>query len=324
MHWLHLGPTVLAAFIASFVEFIEALTVVLAVGLVRGWHSALSGTAAAILVLCACVMIFGRSLSMIPLEIMQGIVGTLLLLFGIRWLRKAILRASGIIPLHDENQAFAKETASLQQFTANTTTTYWDKIGFSTAFKIVMLEGIEVVFIVIALGSTGQLLWPTSVGAIMAFIVVLGLGLCLHRPLSAIPENTLKLFVGWLLTTFGSFWVGEGVHIHWPLADGAIVMLLIAYSLLTYGLVCLARTRIKRTVSSATSFKSKLMDNQLCKLFIDDGSLAVGVLSWIVIALLSNAYGNMPLGYVIFFTGLAALLIHSVLRATMAKPTQSK
>ena len=214
MSFIHAGPTILASFMASLVEFVEALTVVLAVGTVRGWRAAIAGSVSALIVLCVLVAVFGQSLSAIPLPVIQLVVGSLLLLFGLRWLRKAILRSAGLIPLHNEIAAYAEETALMRQnMLANV---HWDKTAFLAAFKIVMLEGIEVVFIVIAIGASGQLILPATLGAIAALVLVVLLGLWLHRPLANVPENALKFGVGVLLTAFGTFWVGEGIHLVWP------------------------------------------------------------------------------------------------------------
>jgi uncharacterized membrane protein len=225
--WAHAGPSLVAAFLASLVEFIEALTVVLAVGTVRGWRPALLGTALSLVVLILLVVILGPALALIPLDIVQLVVGTLLLLFGLRWLRKAILRSAGIIALHDEDAAFASETALLRQKGAIGRS--WDTVAIATAFKIVMLEGIEVVFIVIAIGAAGGLLVPASVGAIAALLVVVFLGAILHRPLAKIPENALKFTVGVLLCAFGAFWVGEGIGVVWPAADWSILALIAGF-----------------------------------------------------------------------------------------------
>ncbi len=225
--WAHAGPSVLAAFLASLVEFVEALTVVLAVGSVRDWRSALSGAGTAVVVLLALIAILGPALARIPLGWVQLVVGTLLLLFGLRWLRKAILRAAGIIPLHDETAAFEKESRALRQLGG---ASGWDRAGFATAFQITMLEGVEVVFIVIAIGASGAgLLLPASLGALAALGVVVALGMALHRPLANVPENALKFVVGVLLSAIGSFWVGEGIGIDWPGADWAILGLIAGF-----------------------------------------------------------------------------------------------
>jgi Ca2+/H+ antiporter, TMEM165/GDT1 family len=226
--WAHVGPSVLAAFLASLVEFVEALTVVLAVGTVRGWRPALAGTGLALAVLAALVLALGPALQRIPLDAVQLAVGLLLLLFGMRWLRKAILRAAGAIPLHDETAAFAKETAALAQGPRGAIGA-WDAVAVTTSFKIVMLEGIEVVFIVVAIGAAGGLIVPASLGALAALIVVVLLGVALHRPLAQIPENALKFAVGVLLTAFGTFWLGEGIGVEWPGADWSILALVAAF-----------------------------------------------------------------------------------------------
>jgi Ca2+/H+ antiporter, TMEM165/GDT1 family len=234
----HAGTAALGSFLASLVEFVEALTVVLAVGAVRGWPSALAGTGLALALLFAIIAIAGPALTSIPLQAVQAFVGMLLLLFGLRWLRKAILRAAGIIPLHDETAAFAKESETLR---ALGVAEVWDVVAIGTAFKIVMLEGIEVVFIVVAIGAGGQLMVPAATGAAAALALVILLGLLLHRPIATIPENTLKFVVGVLLSAFGTFWVAEGIGATWPGADLSLLALAAAYLAVALGCVRLAR-----------------------------------------------------------------------------------
>ena len=251
MTWGHAWPSIVAAFLASLVEFVEALTVVLAVGTVRGWRGALAGSGAALGVLLLIVILLGPALGRIPLHHIQLAVGALLLLFGMRWLRKAILRAAGIIPLHDEEAAYAKETLSLQR--AKHADRGWDAVAIATAFKITMLEGVEVVFIVIAVGAGGVgLLIPASIGAAAALIVVVILGVLVHKPLSMIPENTLKFIVGVLLTAFGTFWVGEGIGLAWPGQDWSILALVAGY--LTVAVLsvwgCRARANTPATIAN--------------------------------------------------------------------------
>ena len=240
--WVHAWPTALAAFLASAVEFVEALTVVLAVGAMRGWRGALTGTAAALVALLTVVLLFGPLLTRIPLQAVQLIVGSLLLLFGLRWLRKAILRAAGVIPLHDETAAYARETGSLRE--AGPAGGAWDAVAIATAFKITLLEGLEVVFIVIAVGAGGVgLLVPAGLGAAAALLVVAALGIVLHRPLAMVPENALKFSVGVLLAAFGTFWVGEGLRLVWPGGDWSIPGLTLAYLLVAALAVPLGRRR---------------------------------------------------------------------------------
>jgi uncharacterized membrane protein len=236
-----LGTTLVAAFLASLVECVEALTVVLAVGSVRGWPSALAGAAAALGVLAAIVAALGPALTRIPLHLVQLAVGAMILLFGLRWLRKAILRSAGLIALHNEEAAFAKEAAELR---GAGVARVWDRLAFAATFHITMLEGTEVVFIVIALGAGGRgLMWTASLGAVAALIVISALGFALHRPLARVPENTLKFIVGVLLSAFGTFWVGEGEGIAWPGGDLAIPVLMAAYLGVALCLVPMCRIR---------------------------------------------------------------------------------
>jgi Ca2+/H+ antiporter, TMEM165/GDT1 family len=242
--WVHAGPSVLAAFLASLVEFVEALTVVLAVGTTRGWRPALAGAGVALLTLAVLVVALGPALARIPLAVVQLVVGTLLLLFGLRWLRKAILRAAGFVALHDETAAYAAET-DLLSHTPRRLLAGWDTVALGASFKIVMLEGIEVVFIVIAIGAVSGLFVPASLGAAAALLLVAVLGIVLHRPLARIPENMLKFLVGVLLSAFGAFWVGEGAGLAWPGADWSILALIAAFLALSLLLVVLCRARIE-------------------------------------------------------------------------------
>src|SRR5689334_14683235 len=245
--WAHATPSILAAFFASLVECVEALSIVLAIGAVRGWRSALSGSGAALILLLAIVVALGPALARCPIGIMQLVIGTLLLLFGMRWLQKAILRAAGVVPLHDEAATFAKETARLRALGDNSR---WDVAAAFGSFQITMLEGIEVVFIVVAIGAgdTG-LLMPASLGALAALLLVIALGLVLHRPLASIPENSLKFVVGVLLAAFGTFWVGEGLGISWPGADWAILALAIGFLLTAMLTIRLSRQKVVQAVA---------------------------------------------------------------------------
>lgn len=243
--WTRVGTTAVAAFLASLVEFVEALTVVLAVGSVRGWRSALTGAGAAVVLLSGLVAVLGPQLQRIPLQVIQVAVGTIVLLFGLRWLRKAILRAAGRIPLHDEEAAFARNASAMRSGRTAKLQTL-DRVAVAAAFNITMLEGTEVVFIVIALGAGGfGLLLPASVGALLAMIVVTSLGVALHRPLARVPENTLKFTVGVLLSGFGTFWFGEGVGFAWPGKDLAILMLVAAYLGIAVALVAMSRRPVQ-------------------------------------------------------------------------------
>lgn len=228
---------VLTTMLAAGVEFVEALTIILATGLSRGWRSALSGTVAAVLVLAAAVAVLGVSLARyIHIEALHLIVGVLLTIFGLQWLRKAVLRAAGLKALHDEDAIFSREVAELRA-AGQTAAGPLDWFGFVVAFKAMLLEGLEVVFIVISFGASAGRLGLAALGAGVAAILVLLAGLLLHRPLSRVPENAMKFCVGLLLFTFGTFWAGEGVGIVWQWGDAMILMLLGIYALASWALV---------------------------------------------------------------------------------------
>jgi uncharacterized membrane protein len=217
------APAISAAFLASMVEVVEAFTIVLAVGTIRGWRPAALGTAAGLGVLGGVVLGLGPLLNRVPIGLLQLVIGILLLLFGMTWLRKASLRAAGIIPLHDENVIFASEMAQLgAAFRRSQARLDW--LAGATAFKAVLLEGLEVVFIVIAVGAGQGLLVPASLGALAACALVLLIGAIVHRPLARVPENTLKFAVGVMLSAFGVFWTGEGLGIDWPGHDLALLL----------------------------------------------------------------------------------------------------
>jgi uncharacterized membrane protein len=228
------APAVSAAFVASLVEVVEAFTIVLAAGTLRGWRPAIAGTAAGLVVLALIVVALGPLLEQVPLHLLQLVIGLLLLLFGMGWLRKAVLRAAGVIPLHDENAAFAAESASMSDAITPRRGGF-DWLGGVMAFKAVLLEGLEVVFIVIAVGAGRGLILPASLGALAACMVVLAIGAIVHRPLARVPENTLKFTVGVILCAFGTFWTGEGLGIAWPGADLMILLFGAAFLLTALG-----------------------------------------------------------------------------------------
>jgi len=234
----HSSAALLTSFLASSVECVEALTIVLAVGIVRGWRPALAGAGAALVVMAALVAALGPSLSLIPLAGLQVTIGTLLVLFGARWLRKAILRAAGVVPLRDEADAYGDAIRALRGNAG--IVAQWDFLGIATSFKAVMLEGIEVVFIVIALGGVGGALVPAALGAMAAAVLVSLVGVMLHRPLARVPENALKLAVGIMLSSFGTYWLGEGYGMAWSGADLAILGLMVGFAavaLLGYSII---------------------------------------------------------------------------------------
>ena len=232
----------LTTFVASAVEAVEALTIVLAVGVVRGWRSTLIGVGAAAIVLAAIVAVLGPALRAIPIDSLRFVVGALLLAFGLQWLRKAILRASGYKPLHDEGAAFARERDEAGA-AAPTAPKRLDWYSFTVAFKGVLLEGLEVTFIVVTFGSTQGRLGLAAVAGAAAVVVVVAVGLVVRGPLERVPENTLKFVVGVLLTSFGIFWGGEGAGVDWPGSDVAILGLIAFLGLLSIGLTRVLRQR---------------------------------------------------------------------------------
>jgi uncharacterized membrane protein len=192
---------------------VEALTIVLAVGLTRGWRAPLYGTAVALVSLAVLVALFGQLIvARVPELTLKLIIGTLIVLFGLRWLHKAVLRSAGVVAMHDENRAYEQTVSSLQAATERR-----DWVGFVVAMKGVFLEGLEVVFIVIAVGGTSGGL-PTAVaGGVLAMIAVAATGVVVRKPLAQVPENTLKYAVGIILTSIGTFWAAEGMGASWPL-----------------------------------------------------------------------------------------------------------
>jgi uncharacterized membrane protein len=231
---------VLASFAASLVEMVEAMTIVLAVGITKGWRTAFSATLAALGLLAVIVVAFGPLLSRLPLPVLRLAIGGLLLVFGLQWLRKAILRASGWKALHDEDQIFADEVAALG---GSSPADRIDGQGFAVAFKGVLLEGLEVAFIVVTFGATQHRVGLAALGAAAAVVLVVVIGLFVHRPLARVPENSLKMVVGIMLTSFGAFWAGEGVGVDWPGSDAALLGIIAWVALSTFALIAWARSR---------------------------------------------------------------------------------
>lgn len=222
------------AFIGSLVEFVEAYTIVLAIGVTRGWRAPLLGAAAAVVTLGVLVAIFGVTLvNVIDEHLFELVVGTLLLLFGLKWIRKAILRYAGIVAIHDEELIFQREVAELKA--QGQSLDRFDWIGFLASYKAMLLEGLEVAFIVIALGAAGtDELLAATIGASAAFVVVGALGAVIRAPLSRVPENTLKFTVGVMLCTFGVFWAAEGFGVEWPGEALALFPIFGAFVLLSW------------------------------------------------------------------------------------------
>ena len=231
----------IAVFLACAVEAVEATTIVLAAGTARDWRSAGTGSVAALLVLAVVVAVLGPAVSHIPLTGLRIVVGALLLVFGIQWLRKAILRASGHKALHDEDKLYAEHLAAAQGQQARRSFLAPDWYGFTLAFKGVLLEGLEVVFIVLTFGANAKNIGLAAIGAGCAIVLVVCAGFAIRAPLARVPENTMKFVVGIMLTSFGLFWGGEGAGAHWPGSDAALLVIIPAVALFGLGLTLLLR-----------------------------------------------------------------------------------
>ena len=231
---------VLSAFLASAVEMVEALTIVLAAGVARGWRSSLAGVGAAVCVLTVIVAALGPALTALPLRDLRLFVGSLLLVFGLQWLRKAILRAAGFKALHDEDAVFVRELERAQS-ADRLERAGLDWYGFTLSFKGVLLEGLEIAFIVVTFGSTQGSIPLAAAGAALAVVVVGAIGVSVRSPLARVPENTIKFAVGVLLTSFGIFWSAEGAGAHWPGSDAALLGVLAFIIASSFALVALLR-----------------------------------------------------------------------------------
>ena len=225
----------LSVFLACAVEAVEALTIVLAVGSTRSWRSALYGVAAGVLALAVVVAALGPALTALPIDALRMVVGALLLVFGLQWLRKAILRAAGLKALHDERAAFESETGRAAQ--AGVVSASLDHYSLVISFKGVVLEGLEVVFIVLTFGATQQRVGLAAAAAALAVVAVTAAGLLIRAPLQRVPENQLKFVVGVMLTSFGSFWSAEGAGASWPGGDAALLVIIPGVALLALALV---------------------------------------------------------------------------------------
>ena len=240
---MHNALLVIAAFLAFSVEIVEALTIVLAVGVTRGWRSAGWGVAAALGCLTVIVAALGPALAHLPIDSLRLVVGTVLLIFGLQWLRKAVLRASGLKALHDEEAIYEAEVAQLR---ARGEQPGHDWYAFTVAFKGVFLEGLEVAFIVVTFGGTQRNIGLAALGAAAALVVVLIVGTIVHAPLTRVPENTLKFGVGVMLTAFGIFWSSEGAGIAWPGSDAALLAVIAFVVVTAFGLVAYLRREQQR------------------------------------------------------------------------------
>lgn len=291
-------------FIAAGVEWVEALTIVLAVGIVRGWRSALTGMLAAVVVLTAMVVVFGLALAAY-LPVVRTLIGVFLLLFGLKWLHKAILRSAGLKPLHDEAKAFVETEEELRAARS-----HW--AGILTSFNGVLLEGLEVVFIVVAIGGLNHNDYLSPVlGAAASVVAVVVVGVVARRPLTQVPENTLKYVVGIMLTSFGTFFAGEGIGVRWPGSDLIILALVVGYGLASLLFVLYLRLPVRqpgeapmpvRLVRSAWA--------ELYGLFVDDSALAViTIAALLAVTLFAQRFNSQLAGLLLVAGVLLAIVI---------------
>jgi uncharacterized membrane protein len=291
---------VLSSFLAAGVEWVEALTIVLAVGLFRGWRNAVLGMALAFAALLALVAILGTAVGgVVSLPLARTVVGVFLLLFGLKWLHKAILRSSGLKALHDEEAAFAETREQLDRQGA----LHW--VGVGTSFNGVFLEGLEVVFIVIALGGLNSVPAATT-GALSALAVVGVAGLVLRRPLTRVPENAMKYAVGIMLTSFGTFFAGEGIGVVWWRSDLSLLALVAVYALASLALVWALRHPVSAGQARLAVVRAaRAVVTEVWGLFVGDGSLAIACLAVVAaVAVFTSRAGSAQLAGVLLVAGI--------------------
>jgi uncharacterized membrane protein len=241
----------LSVFLACSVEAVEALTIVLAVGSTRSWRSTFYGVGAAVVLLAAVAGALGPALTSLPLSALRVTVGGLLLVFGLQWLRKAILRASGLKALHDEEASYREEAEAARL--AGALQARFDPYSFTIAFKGTFLEGLEVVFIVITFGANQHDVGLAAVAAGIAVLAIILAGVAIHAPLARVPENTMKFGVGVMLTSFGTFWGGEGAGAHWPGGDASLLAIIPGTLLFAVAIVATLRRRIAAPTATASA-----------------------------------------------------------------------
>jgi len=240
----------IAVFLACAVEAVEALTIVLAAGFGRDWRSAFLGVGSALAVLIAIVAALGPALTAVPLEALRLVVGGLLLIFGLQWLRKAILRATGLKAMHDEAAIYRAELAAVEAAPTHRRGIVKDWYSFTLSFKGVLLEGLEVAFIALTFGANQRNIPLAAIAALSAVVVVALAGIALRAPLARVPENSMKFVVGIMLTSFGIFWGAEGAGATWPGADAALLVLVPAVALFAFALVAVLRRAAAGAVSA--------------------------------------------------------------------------
>lgn len=312
---------VVSTFLAAGVEWVEAFTIVLAVGIVKGWRSSVTGAVAAFAALGGMIAAFGAGVGGVPIGAARTVVGIFLLLFGLKWLHKAILRSSGLKALHDEAQTFLETRASLDSAPSRGPGSL-DWVGVGTSFNGVFLEGLEVVFIVIALGGLNGLAGAAT-GAGASLVAVLALGLVLRTPLTRIPENTMKYVVGIMLTSFGTFFAGEGVGVHWWRSDLSLLPLIGVYALASFALVWLLRRPAPTARASGGPARvAAAAVKEVWGLFVGDGALAIATLAVLagVAVFVDRVSGMRELAAVLLVAGVLAAVVVSLFGALRSRP----
>jgi uncharacterized membrane protein len=297
--------------VASAVEMVEAATIVLALGASRGWRSAIIASVAALITLSLIVVIGGPSILLVPIELLRLLVGVLLLVFGLQWLRKAILRASGFKALHDEEKIFQAEVDSAKTAEKVKIFSGLDKYSFTLAFKTVLLEGFEVVFIVLTFGALKSALVTATLAAFVSLVVVATAAFAIRKPLTKVPENTMKFIVGAMATTFGIFWTTEGLRIEWPFADLSIILIAVLVVIVSFGCIIWLRAKTpgekakkksERAISPAIRALSSALEF-IYDLVIGD-EWVTGVSLWILVVI--STFVTIPAGawylVLVFFT----------------------
>jgi uncharacterized membrane protein len=252
-------PLIITVFVACVVEAVEALTIVMATGITREWKSTFQGMAAALVVLAAITAAIGPAVSDLPLTALRVVVGALLLIFGLQWLRKAVLRATGYKALHDEASAYLREVAAAEAATKESKRGVSDWYSFTLAFKGVLLEGLEVVFIVITFGTNQKNIGAAVIGAAAAIILVTAVGIAIKAPLTKVPENWMKFAVGVMLTSFGTFWGAEGAGVAWPGNDAALLVLVPVVALV--GAACVFWLRSRKITGTAPAKQTEVVSS---------------------------------------------------------------
>jgi uncharacterized membrane protein len=244
-------PLILTVFIACVVEAVEALTIVLATGITREWRSTFQGMAAALVALAVITAAVGPAINELPLTALRVVVGALLAIFGLQWLRKAVLRATGYKALHDEASAYLREVTAAREAGKETRHGVTDWYSFTLAFKGVLLEGLEVVFIVVTFGDNQKNYGAAVIGAAAAIVLVTIVGIAVRAPLTKVPENWMKLAVGVMLTSFGTFWGAEGAGVRWPGNDAALLVVIPAVAVVAAACILWLRSRKAAVTVSA-------------------------------------------------------------------------